>query len=169
MHNKVCSKCGKEKPISHFHKSKLGKLGVRKDCKECVGKRLKKHREDNLEEYTVKETLKRNKERNTLEGRIRKMYHAAKSRAKKYNREFNLEIEDLISVYPVKNRCPILDIELKWNFVGFRDNSPSLDRIDSSLGYIKNNIQIISVRANRIKNDSTIEELEKILNYLKFN
>lgn len=169
MYTKVCSKCGKEKAISDYHKSKLGRLGTRKDCKECVGKRLKKHREDNLEKYVIKEKLKRNKERDTFEGRIRKMYHAAKSRAKKYNREFTIEIQDLIDIYPITNKCPILDLELKWNCDGVKDTSPSLDRIDSTIGYTKNNIQIISVRANRIKNDATVEELEKILNYLKFN
>lgn len=169
MKTKKCVKCGETKDLTCFHKQKQGKLGLRADCKQCVGARLKKRREENIEEYSIKETLKRNKESASFVGRIRKMYHAAKSRAKKYNREFSLDLQDLIDIYPVNNKCPILDIELKWNSVGFQDNSPSLDRIDSSLGYIKNNIHIISIRANRIKNDSTIEELEKILNFLKFN
>jgi hypothetical protein len=35
MQTKVCSKCGKEKPLSEFHKDKQGKFGVRNHCKFC--------------------------------------------------------------------------------------------------------------------------------------
>jgi predicted DNA-binding protein YlxM (UPF0122 family) len=66
--------------------------------------------------------------------------------------------------------CPILG--LKLNYDGYdssyerADYSPSIDRIDSSKGYLIDNIQIISWRANRIKNDSTPEELKKIADYM---
>lgn len=43
-----------------------------------------------------------------------------------------------------------------------QDDSYSLDRIDSSKGYIKGNVWVISLRANRIKNDSTPDELRLI-------
>ena len=64
--------------------------------------------------------------------------------------------------------CPILQIPL-INSLGGKsiDNSPSLDRIDSSKGYIKGNVRIISMRANRLKQDSTIDELKKIILYME--
>ena len=40
-----------------------------------------------------------------------------------------------------------------------KDNSPSLDRIDSSKGYTPDNVWVISRRANIIKHDATLEEL----------
>ena len=35
---KTCTKCGEEKELSEFPKSKLGKDGVRNPCRECYGK-----------------------------------------------------------------------------------------------------------------------------------
>ena len=62
--------------------------------------------------------------------------------------------------------CPILNLELDY-FAEFRqENSVSFDRIDSNLGYIPGNVQIVSWRANRIKNDGTAEEHCQIAEYL---
>ena len=36
-------------------------------------------------------------------------------------------------------------------------------------GYVKGNVHWISRRANRIKSDATVEELEKIISYMKDN
>jgi hypothetical protein len=72
----------------------------------------------------------------------------------------------------IPNYCPILDVELNYNsdkeFVGWtrKDDSPSIDRIDNTLGYVIGNIHIISWRANRIKNDGTAEEHRLIYEYL---
>lgn len=91
------------------------------------------------------------------------MYWRAKKRSKKMGRIFDIKQEDVFALYV--ERCPIFDIELDWEVEGLKrafDNSPSLDRIDSSKGYVKGNIWIISVRANRIKNDASAEELMAI-------
>jgi hypothetical protein len=42
-------------------------------------------------------------------------------------------------------------------------------RIDYSKGYTYDNCQVISNKANRIKNDATLEDLELLVNYLKEN
>lgn len=63
--------------------------------------------------------------------------------------------------------CPILDIELDY-FSEYRaENSPSFDRLDSSRGYVTGNVVVVSWRANRIKNDGTLEEHRKIMEYLE--
>ena len=46
-------------------------------------------------------------------------------------------------------------------------NSPSLDRLDNNKGYTKENISVISYKANRIKNDASFEEIEKLYLWLK--
>lgn len=62
--------------------------------------------------------------------------------------------------------CPILGIPLDYFAIKTQENSPSFDRVDPSLGYIKGNVIICSWRANRIKNDGNAEEHRLISEYL---
>lgn len=62
--------------------------------------------------------------------------------------------------------CPVFGIELDWFAESKADNSPSYDRVDSTKGYVKGNVRIISFRANRIKNDGTIKEHQQIIEYM---
>jgi len=78
----------------------------------------------------------------------------------------DLTPEDLL---PLPLVCPVLGITLSTD--GDKDSSHSLDRIDSSLGYTRDNVRVISWRANMLKNNATLEELvllgqyaERILN-----
>ncbi len=89
---------------------------------------------------------------------------SAGKRCRKSGKEFSIEPTDIPEI---PEFCPILGIKLKINNDGPTDESPSLDRIDSSKGYIKDNIRIISNRANRIKSDATFEELGLIYEDLK--
>lgn len=85
-----------------------------------------------------------------------KMHQRSKVRAKKYDREFNLEIDDIV----IPTHCPILGVELITKVgSGGDQNSPSLDRINSNKGYTKDNIQVISSLANRMKSDANKEQL----------
>jgi hypothetical protein len=73
---------------------------------------------------------------------------------------FDLTTQDLDYIgFPLT--CPILNVPLKWHRGKAEDDSISFDRIDSSLGYTRDNIQIISWKANRAKNNLTEEELKK--------
>jgi len=47
------------------------------------------------------------------------------------------------------------------------DHSPSLDRIDNSKGYTKDNVMVISFRANNIKKDANLQELKALVRYLE--
>jgi len=99
----------------------------------------------------------------------RSMFYNAKYRAAQTGVEFSITLDDIRQLAKDLTHCPWLDIELRWqcNFgsgVGrgkgkSHPHSPSLDRIDSSKGYIKDNIVIVSHRANAIKRDATELEL----------
>ena len=86
-----------------------------------------------------------------------------RKKASNYKHDWDIKFNDL--TFPT--HCPILGIELDY-LASFRsDNSPSFDRIDSSKGYIKGNVVILSWRANRIKNDGTAEEHQKIADFMR--
>ena len=91
------------------------------------------------------------------------MFANSKMRAKKKGLPFDLVLEDI----EMPTTCPILGIEIKRGTIDYTDNSPTLDRIIPSLGYIKTNVWVISMRANRLKQDASIEELELLVTALK--
>jgi hypothetical protein len=94
-----------------------------------------------------------------------RMLSRVKTRAGIKGIEFDLTINDI----KIPNECPVLGIPLLIAN-GYRlDNSPSIDRVDSSKGYIRGNIKIISWRANKIKSDATADELLAIAAYMKQN
>lgn len=62
--------------------------------------------------------------------------------------------------------CPILGLELDYFAETRMEHSPSFDRIDSTKGYVKDNVIILSWRANRIKNDGSAKEHRAIAEYL---
>lgn len=88
------------------------------------------------------------------------MHSRAKSRAKIRGIEFNIDKSDI----EIPIICPILGIPIikeykKGKKHGPSSNSPSLDRIDNSKGYVKGNVRVISHKANTMKHNATKEEL----------
>jgi len=86
--------------------------------------------------------------------------------AKKRGLNFNLTTLDLDEIgIPIS--CPILGMPLKWHNGKAEDDSYSIDRIDSTRGYVKDNIQFMSMKANRAKNNLTSAELKLLSTYYK--
>jgi hypothetical protein len=87
-----------------------------------------------------------------------------KRRAKERGLEWNLSKSFLRTlIVPI---CPILGIELCYTNLVLADNSPTIDRIDNTLGYIEGNIQVLSCLANRMKSNATPEQLLKFAEYV---
>lgn len=91
------------------------------------------------------------------------LFNRAKYRAKKKNIPFDLRKEDVV----VPDLCPILGIPLKRGSVKNHDAAPSLDRIDTTRGYTRGNVAVISNRANTIKNNATPQELQAVYLWLQ--
>ena len=90
------------------------------------------------------------------------LWYVARTRARKYNTEFNIEESDII--IPVY--CPILNCKLEKG-EGYLFNAMSLDRVDNTKGYIKGNVRVISRKANLLKSSLTLDILENIIKYIK--
>ena len=93
----------------------------------------------------------------------------AKVRAKKYGFPCDISVEML--EWPT--HCPIFGIELDYSATKpgerkQRANYPTLDRRVNDLGYVKGNVFVISHKANRIKSDATVEQLEAIARYARY-
>lgn len=94
----------------------------------------------------------------------RSMIHHAKSRSKKLFIEFDLQYQDII----IPEICPILEIPIYVSKTGKPcGNSPTLDRVDNALGYTKNNVRVISHRANSLKRDNTLKTLKRLIQYIE--
>ena len=82
-----------------------------------------------------------------------------KHRAKVKDLPFSITEKDIV----IPDRCPVF----KTPFKKGTPQAASLDRIVPDLGYVPGNIQVISTRANRIKNDATPDEIQAVANWLR--
>ena len=143
-------------------------IAKRKDTKWCSTQCGNRRR--NRTHYNKnKERIRANRKRSRVTHREAGMLSRCKHRAKQNNLPFNLSLEDIV----IPKRCPVLDIEIRQLSVddkpskGYYPNAPSLDRIIPELGYVKGNVRVISARANLLKSNATIFELELVLQDLK--
>lgn len=114
----------------------------RLECKECESSRKNLWREKNKDKYV-----------------------------RSLGIPWDLDEECLKSIWV--DVCPVLGFPLinGSHLIGNDrpDNLAELDRLIPAKGYIKGNVHWISRRANRIKSDASVEELEKIIAYMKDN
>jgi hypothetical protein len=91
----------------------------------------------------------------------------AKYRSRVKGHEVTIEESDI----DIPIICPILGIPIfvegRINVrAGPSDNSPSLDRIDNTKGYIKGNVQVLSHKANTMKGSASPEDLIKFAKWI---
>lgn len=107
----------------------------------------------------------REKYTGSFEKKIRSLLSLAATRAKERGIPFSITAADLTPV----THCPLLGILLDFakKGRGAAANSPSIDRIDPTKGYVPGNVWVISSKANRMKSDATLSELEMLVAKLR--
>ncbi len=86
----------------------------------------------------------------------RRLLSSSKATARNKGYEYNITEDDL----NIPTLCPYLGVVLTNEQNSFKvQTNISIDRIDSTQGYIKGNVQVISYLANKMKQDATEEQL----------
>ena len=93
----------------------------------------------------------------------------ARSRSMRDNVPFELTYEYLLSI--ATDECPVFHTPFEWGVSGLgkghmKDNCPTLDRILPELGYVEGNVAFISHRANRLKDNGTMQEHYDIADWI---
>lgn len=156
----ICYNCGVEfeKPDSEAKRN--AQTGRRNFCsRSCVGKTMI----DNVsgdKRYTVPPT------------RTKDQYSAFREflrRVKNRNHNYDVDITYLYDLWNnQEGKCVYTGISMSLPD-GKRGTmfTASLDRIDSSLGYVKGNVQFILTAINYMKNDMTHEQTLELINLIK--
>lgn len=141
--HKKCNRCKALRSFGEFGSDRRGLMGMTETCKPCRNTKAAAN-------YAARPYE-------------RIIFDRAKSRATRKGLEFTITVDDIV----IPRVCPALGIPLMRGQERMTDSSPSIDRIDSSRGYVPGNVRIISNRANRIKSDATLAELEAVARYIK--
>lgn len=164
---KQCVICKQSKLLFEFSKNNATKDKLQYRCRLCDNAYQSKRRSENKEYVLAYDRKYQANRRKDFNFRLKMLLNASKQRATLKKREHTLTLEDIKELYPIDGKCPVFGFRLEFNNAGFRETSPSIDRIDSSKGYTRDNVQIISWKANRLKAYATLEDLEILVAFLK--
>ena len=144
----LCQSCSKDKEPKDFpvRKDRSGRL--RPYCKDCANNQQKAR-------YTS------HRKNNPFLHRCTR----AKNRAKGLGLPFDLTPEYLKEIWT--GECPILKVDINLVTDRSDEHAAELDRFDPELGYVKGNVHWLSRKANRIKNNTSVEILENLLKWMK--
>jgi len=159
MANKIClplQEAKKNNELTYFTglPCKNGHVSLRRTsnglCIQC-GKEI--HGPNDRNNYRYKNTFAR-------------QFAARKQNAIRNGIPFTIELFEIEQ----PKFCPIFGLELNYGWSGERcrdDAKATFDKVIPSLGYVPGNVFVISWRANKLKNDMSLDELEKIMKYIK--
>jgi hypothetical protein len=176
---KFCKKCNEEKPIEKFYKKKRGKY-TEYECKKCH----KEYRLNNIDKIRARKKIYQNTKPSfllssyySMTGQYRRKLKNNFPKDKLKNYEVSISKEeflDMVSTYEKENGfvCQVTDMPLTTlrylDTVG--KNCPtnfSVDRLDTQIGYSKENIIFVSWEFNQRKNSVKIEDCFAILKLYK--
>lgn len=148
-----CNKCKRWRPRSRFNIDR-GSLhqnrgGVCSECKDCQRERYYKQRQRLSEDQEL-----------ALRYKLQQALKGTRRRSKDKNMYTDLTLDYLMYLWEKqKGKCALSGINMTYEFYKGRVNTNvSVDRIDSTKGYTKDNIQLVTMAANQMKNDLQMDE-----------
>jgi hypothetical protein len=117
----------------------------------------RKYRAENRDKFLA--SCKRAKDENP----VKYLLSGARSRARIKGLEFSITENDI----HIPTHCPVFGFHIKKSSERRSFDSPSIDRIDSEIGYVPGNVAVISYRANMIKSIGTAEDHEAVAKWIR--
>jgi hypothetical protein len=148
-----CFVCKQQVPIENFYKYRKTKYF--RDCKDCFNTAGKKKWEEKKTDADWKANRKKVAREYLLRNHERFLVAGAKRRAKEKGIPFSITKDDIV----IPEFCPYLGIPITRGPGKACSNSPSIDEIVQGKGYVPGNIEVMSYKANAMKNNATIPEL----------
>lgn len=167
MDGRICTQCLQRKSAEDFSwRDGKARLGSR--CHACRRESYKNNphraRERAKEHYWASPEESRRKQRARRRANLPlHLVNEARRRADAKGVPFDLSPDDI----SVPKFCPVLGIELKVNKGRCGPGSPTLDRVRPEAGYVRGNVVVVSHRANTIKSDATLDEIEAVAEYMR--
>lgn len=156
-----CSKCKKWRPKSKFsidnNSLHQNRGGLCNECKDCQRERYYHERQRLFEDNNL-----------ALRYKLQQALKGTRRRSKEKNIYNDLTIDYLLYLWErQKGCCALTGIPMTYKFYEGRVNTNvSVDRIDSTKGYSKDNVQLVCMAANQMKNDLSMEEFIKMCEYV---
>jgi hypothetical protein len=130
------------KAASEFYCDNRRRSGLQSHCKVCA-------------RSAIKRIATRDRAWHLIKG--------AKCRAKAAKVAFDLKRGDLT----ISDHCPVFDLPFDLTARGLAPFTPTIDRLDPHKGYTKNNVEVISWRANELKRNATLAEIEALCEWFQ--
>lgn len=180
MQTIVCKKCKEEKPITEFTLNRRSKTSYEPYCKPCRKEHLRlyqiKYRKELKEKRKEKYEANAKKYRKAVKiyaDELRKN-NPAKWRTRKFfernKNNTDCSKEYIENLFLTINNCQCCGKKMDLRYLGNgerNDNAPSIDRVDSSKGYLKDNIGVICWKCNYRKTDLSLTDLQNLINYVQ--
>ena len=161
-----CAACKEMHPKSSFGRDRNTADGLARVCRAIVSRRNRSYHQRHASELNASHKTARRRRKTGNDAHlwaVKKLVADARRRAASRGLVFDLSPAEL----EMPNVCPLLGIPLIYQADQRRvANSASIDRKDSSRGYVRDNCWIISWRANQIKSDATPQELRQLADAL---
>ena len=141
---KICSKCGREKSLKDgFYKSKDRKDGYDVNCKECRAN----SRAINWVSLLLRDS---------------------RTRSKNKNQPFNITKEYILKLFEKqKGKCYWFDIPMIPSLSPSDPAQPTIDRLESKLGYVKGNVVLSCFAANIGRNITSAKRFREFVSLIQ--
>lgn len=155
LQGKQCPKCSQEERPDIWKNEELDFLinnyqsSGRKFCAKELGKTVRATRAKAGELKLTRKQHPRPKHDNISSEQIGNIFRGAKER----NLEFDISLDEIYDKFLSQNKkCALSGIDICFN-KNRKKTTASVDRIDSNIGYVLSNIQIVHKEYNRMKTD----------------